>query len=441
MPRIGIDFLLGDCLEVMQSLKAESIDSIVTDPPYGLEFMGKQWDCLWDQRRELRNNPSGYTGTDGIRRTKTAAFSQNVPSLSVYRAGMQAQEWHYRWAKEALRVAKPGAYMLAFGGTRTYHRLACAIEDAGWEIRDCIMWVYGSGFPKSLDVSKAIDKAAGVERKVVGSYKAQGTARTLTGNNYGGQGKNVVERDRIYQTAPATDAAKQWDGWGTALKPAWEPIIVARKPLEGTVAENVQKWGTGALNIDGCRVRTGDKLAHGGPLRINSGDTRNGKSLGMFQDGTPNTYEQNARGRWPANLIHDGSEEVLERFPKAGGGFGIRGGSPDGKGIYCKGFPRGNLSTVGFGDSGSAARFFYCAKTSRRERGEGNNHPTVKPLALLRYLCRLVTPPNGLILDPFVGSGSTAIAAWLEGFRCIGIDTEAEYLAIARSRLCKLSRS
>jgi len=341
----------GDCLEVLRTLPAASVDAVVTDPPYGLSFMGKRWDY-------------------------------DVPAVDV-------------WA-ECLRVLRPGGHLLAFAGTRTQHRMAVRIEDAGFEIRDMIAWVYGSGFPKSLDVSKAIDKAAGAEREVIGSYKATGTARNskhIGAKTHAAIGEYERDVDCIFQTAPATDAARQWSGWGTALKPAMEPITVARKPLVGTVAANVLEHGTGALNVEGCRVG----------------------------------------GRWPANLIHDGSEEVTELLS-------------------------------------DSARFFYCAKASKRDRDEGlegfearfsptmgngiggkehdpetatpkrNHHPTVKPTDLMRYLCRLVTPPEGIVLDPFTGSGSTGKAAIMERLNFIGIEREAEYCEIARARISKAER-
>jgi site-specific DNA-methyltransferase (adenine-specific) len=371
----------GDCFEVLRTLPDCSVDAVVTDPPYGLSFMGKKWDY-------------------------------DVPSVEV-------------WA-ECLRVLKPGGHLLAFAGTRTQHRMAVRIEDAGFEIRDLIAWVYGSGFPKSLDVSKAIDKAAGVEREVIGvnaELAKKQTAKTDTAayGNYGAAGGVI--------TAPATDAARQWAGWGTALKPALEPITVARKPLSGTVAENVLRHGTGALNVDGCRV---------------GGST----------------------GRWPANLIHDGSEEVVGLFPHTHASHNqTRTESDNQRGVYGGGYHHepGSRKT-GYGDPGSAARFFYCAKASKSDRNEGldgftpattsdgravaadnayqrgkteraNTHPTVKPTDLMRYLCRLVTPPGGVVLDPFMGSGSTGKAAILEGFQFIGIEREAEYVEIAKARI------
>ena len=374
----------ADCLEAMTRAKPESVDAIVTDPPYGLAFMGKRWD-------------------------------HGVPGTPFWGA--------------AFRVAKPGAHLLAFGGTRTYHRLACAIEDAGWEIRDCIMWVYGSGFPKSLDVSKAIDKAAGAEREVVGTklgLPGYHLNAHLGGEAFGEGLSSSTFETRLASsqvTAPATEAAKQWAGWGTALKPAFEPIILARKPLIGTVAANVLEHGTGGLNIGGCRVGMDGGTAKTGDQKFGRDGSNTGASVAV---------KQIDAGRWPANFIHDGSEEVLALL-------------------------------------GEAARFFYCAKASRDDRDEGcgalpmqvhqsgmggampvdddgndpdrfkatsrNPHPTVKPTDLMRYLCRLVTPPNGIVLDPFTGSGSTGKAAMAEGFRFIGIEREAEYIKIARARI------
>jgi len=378
----------SNCLVVMAAMEPESVDSIVTDPPYGLSFMGKDWD-------------------------------HGVPGEAFWR--------------EALRVAKPGAWLLAFGGTRTFHRLACAIEDAGWEIRDTIGWLYGSGFPKSHDVSKAIDKAAGAKREVVGTYDSF-RPNTHADTKYNG---NLHTSGRI--TAPATDAARQWSGWGTALKPAWEPVIVARKPLIGTVAQNVLTHGTGGLNIDGCRIGTNDDLNGGGysggtPKTMFSG-------LGRLQ---PNQFKQ-PLGRWPANIAHDGSEEVLAVFPQTKSGkmmptrtvAGVNGRS-----AYGADAAGGFETMETYGDSGSAARFFYCAKASKADRNSGlpggvvSNHPCVKPESLMRYLVRLVTPPGGIVLDPFMGSASTGKGCAPEGFRFIGIELNDAYCEIAACR-CK----
>jgi site-specific DNA-methyltransferase (adenine-specific) len=407
----AVTILNADCREAMRGMDAESVDSIVTDPPYGLSFMGKGWD-------------------------------HGVPGVEFW--------------TEAMRVAKPGAHLLAFGGTRTFHRLACAIEDAGWEIRDTVMWVYGSGFPKSLDVSKAIDKAASAVREVVSANPNNRPAKTHGGAGFDKLGSGPATIDI---TAPATDAARQWSGWGTALKPAWEPVIVARKPLDGTVAANVLKWGVGGINVDGCRVGMESTI------RPATGKGYEGGWKALETSGS-------TQGRWPANLIHDGSEEVVGLFPQTGKSQGGRSGHTA---AYCGGFKQEHYGDEkpGFGDTGSAARFFYCAKASKADRDEGcdgmeerasssmsgrrtcddvdwkadndvtgrfvtqrrNHHPTVKPTALMRYLCRLVTPPGWLILDPFMGSGSTGKGAILEGFRFIGIDREPDYCAISEARL------
>lgn len=391
------DIHQGDCLDRAKEIPDNTIDAIITDPPYGLKFMGKDWD-------------------------------HGVPGVHFW--------------KEFLRVSKPGAHLLAFGGTRTHHRLMVAIEDAGWEIRDTLMWVYGSGFPKSLDVSKAIDKAAGVEREVIGkgvSGNPQTHKTHNMGNDIASWGYEFGGAFNI--TTPNTDAAKQWDGWGTALKPAWEPIVLARKPLDGTVAGNVLKWGCGGLNIDGCRV----------PVNPNVDDmlrttTRQKRISETWKNGSGFKNETNAltgvpeNGRFPANLIHDGGEETIACFPNAPGQqAAITGNEPTANGFSGPVKYGGNKNRVSFptprGDSGSAARFFYCAKASKSERGEYNNHPTVKPLALMEYLCKLITPPNGIILDPFMGSGSTAIACINLDFDFIGIEQDQHAIDIANRRI------
>jgi len=399
----------GDCVSVLATLEDCSVDAIVTDPPYGLAFMGKKWDY-------------------------------DVPSEDVWR--------------ECLRVLKPGGHLLAFAGTRTQHRMCVRIEDAGFEIRDMIAWVYGSGFPKSLDVSKAIDKAAGAEREVVGrrTDRAATPKRDIRGGRLIGADTNV---DLSAITAPATPEAKQWEGWGTALKPAMEPITVARKPLVGTVAENVLQHGTGAINVDGCRVGT-EVVGWSGAAA--GGNTWDASNCGLQKPG----HARPVTGRWPANLIHDGSDEVVGLFPVTTSNVRV---SED-KDAPGATFSLGRTGTTprGHTDSGSAARFFYCAKASKADRDEGcegleerkagamsgvetregkptnhpmrtNHHPTVKPVALMTYLCRLITPPGGIVLDPFMGSGSTGKAAILEDFRFIGIEREAEYIEIARARI------
>jgi DNA modification methylase len=409
----------GDCLEVLKTMASNSVDSIVTDPPYGLSFMGKKWDY-------------------------------DVPSVEI-------------WA-ECLRVLKPGGHLLAFAGTRTQHRMAVRIEDAGFEIRDMIAWVYGSGFPKSLDVSKAIDKAAGAEREVTKRHVQSATRP----DEHAGASAHITMPNSWDITAPATEAAKHWQGWGTALKPALEPITVARKPLgEKTVAANVLEHGTGAINVDGCRVESnGEHMVAGTVTKRStvSGDERQGKALGMYGEGTSFRPTNSPLGRWPANLIHDGSEEVVGLFPVTGASKATPRNNGDFKSV-AKGRDLPHV-TYGHDDNGgSAARFFYCAKASKKDRDEGceglelnargrtcydsqyhegggklpprtgNNHPTVKPTALMRYLCRLVTQPGGVVLDPFMGSGSTGKAAVLEGFQFIGIERDAEYLEIAKARI------
>jgi len=414
--------LKGNCLDTLKTLPDCSIDSIVTDPPYELGFMGKSWD--------------------------STGIAYNV------------EMW-----RECLRVLKPGGHLLAFSGSRTYHRMTVAIEDAGFEIRDQIMWLYGSGFPKSLDVSKAIDKAAGAEREVVGQRQGRGNEASNAGHEYG------IKAGLMDITAPATPEAQQWQGWGTALKPAHEPICVARKPLTGTVASNVLEWGTGALNIDGSRVGSETIVTRGGRSDSVTGDERTDASLGMYGAHEPLNTEHT--GRWPANVIHDGSDEVLAGFPRqAGAGGKASGPTLTGESTSTsRGLFGGVEDTPFYGDSGSAARFFYCAKASKSERNAGleglpekgkvfngqsgepagkaegsvedkfstkpaqNFHPTVKPLALMRYLVKLVTPPGGTVLDPFLGSGSTAVAAILEGFEWVGCEMTEDYWPIIEARV------
>ena len=383
---------LGDCLATLRTMPDNCVDSIVTNPPYGLSFMGKRWDY-------------------------------DVPPVEV-------------WA-ECLRVLKPGGHLLAFAGTRTQHRMAVRIEDAGFEIRDMIAWLYGSGFPKSLDVSKAIDgklttgrSDSTALREVNETRPGEATVRPQSQNGHAGFVGSGDVGPSVKRDTPATDAARQWQGWGTALKPALEPITVARKPLVGTVAANVLAHGTGALNIDGCRVGTTD----------DTGRTRT-TALGRMNDDAwrpkPQHSESHDLGRWPANLIHDGSDEVLHAFPQAPGQMAKASTSDTqraGQNTYGV-MARGSNGAEPRGDTGSAARFFYCAKASRSDRGAENTHPTVKPTDLMRYLCRLVTPPGGVVLDPFMGSGSTGKAAVLEGFQFIGCEMSPEYMAIAQARI------
>lgn len=340
--------------------------------------------------------------------------------------------------KEVARVCKPGAILLAFGGTRTFHRLACAIEDAGWEIRDTICWLYGSGFPKSLDISKAIDNSAGVERKVVG---ASGNGRPNRAGKFSHSlAQPQTEGGSI--TAPATDSAKLWNGWGTALKPAWEPIIVAMKPLDGTFSENAQKHGIAGLNIDGARIHSpGSEARDYTVKRLKPGATLN-KTGGNWRPEDGEEYRGTTKaGRFPANLILD--EVAAEMLDEQSGDLQsglMNPGQPRnasmGKGGYMGDFPDTCTLTGTYGDSGGASRFFYTAKASRSERGEGNDHPTVKPLDLMKYLCKLTsTPTGGKILDPFAGSGTTLVAVREMGRTCVGIELEESHCKIVIERL------
>lgn len=365
--------ICGDSLEVLKDFEDNYFDSVVTDPPYGLSFMGKSWDY-------------------------------DVPQVELW--------------KEVYRVLKPGGHILSFAGSRTYHRMAVNIEDAGFEIRDMLGWLYGSGFPKSHNIGKAVDKLQGNEREVIGDRKVL----NMNGGNY----KNTF--DKTDKHFDITKGNSKWEGWGTSLKPAHEPIVMARKPFNTSVAENVLTHGTGGINIDECRVGTEVLKEH------ISSKTAGGERIGQIKAGmvTPERV-----GRFPANIIHDGSEEVLEVFEES-------------------------------------SRFFYCAKASKAERNMGcddldykyyaagnqaqaelkkgnlefnanhsfgkvskskNNHPTVKPIKLMEYLIRLVTPKEGIVLEPFAGSGTTLIACKQQGFNYIGIEREQEYCDIAEARL------
>lgn len=369
-----VQIRLGDCREIIATLPDCSIDSIVTDPPYELGFMGKKWDAT------------------GI------AYDLTL------------------W-EQCLRVLKPGGHLLAFGGTRTYHRMTCAIEDAGFEIRDCIVWLYGSGFPKSHDVSKAIDKAAGAEREVVG-------VNTMV-NVYRNHGPfDALEEGDIYEkspiTAPATDAAKQWAGWGTALKPAHEPIVVARKPLIGTVAANVQQPGTGALNIDGTRVP--------GPIEGDPNRFAETDGASFVQGGFTTPPVVYSGGRWPANVITDGSIETeWVRY------FYVAKPSKRERDAGIRNLEHTSVPTL----EGALADVEKMDDLSKKflSKPRANHHPTVKPLALMRYLVRLITPPGGTVLEPFAGSGTTIMAAVMEGCNAIGCELTAEYLPIIEGRV------
>jgi DNA modification methylase len=425
----------ADCLVAMKRLEANSVDSAVCDPPYHLTSIVKRF---------------GAVNAAPAKRGKTGAYARAS-------AGFMGKQWdggdiafQPKVWREVFRVLKPGAHLIAFGGTRTYHRMACAIEDAGFEIRDCIQWLYGSGFPKSHDVGKGIDRMADAERPVVGAGKP--VKRMIPGADQNEDGWEKTN-GRVYvpgQRPPVTEDAQRWDGWGTALKPACEPIVLARKPLEGTVAANVLKWGTGALNIDGCRVEI-DGVSPSIVRREAAAKSGNFGRLGDKTNGEVGKFRANGNrdaglanylegkdgdklGRWPANVITDGSEEVVSAFPDVGDSH-----PPDNEGSVRDNrvFGRDERPREfhpGFADASSAARFFYTAKADSDDR-LGSKHPTVKPVDLIQYLVRLVTPPRGLVLDPFAGTGTTGEAAWREGMRAVLIEREAEYQDDIRRRM------
>lgn len=404
----------GDCLDVLATLPDASVDAVVTDPPYGLEFMGRGWDAPW-QERDI-NTDAGFHG-GGI-------FEDGGRFPNVRAVEMRAfQEWVEQWAMECLRVLKPGGHMLAFGGSRTWHRLAAGIEDAGFEIRDSIAWLYSQGFPKSMDVAKAIDATLGAQRPIVGSAHGAGSSRTASLGVYASE---------YEQTEAATDEARAWEGWGTALKPAFEPIVVARKPLAGTVAANVLAHGTGALNINATRV--------GDQARVNApGGT--GKRVAMGGGWREDAAPREAVGRFPANVIIDESQAAAldaQSGNRPSGAWDGKRNKPKTGGVYGD-YAMQQQAAPREASEGGASRFFYTAKASGAERPnvDGVQHPTVKPLDLMRWLVRLVTPRGGVVLEPFAGSGTTVEAAVSEGFRCIAVEREAEYLPLIESRLVK----
>lgn len=446
----------ADCIDAMRQLPADSVDAIVTDPPYGLEFMGKEWDSFRGSNSGIKkpSKKAAGIGTNGAPVFSPNRRNQKCPECGKWaydHAGRKCecggwkqpaqvaysnafQSWCEAWAREALRIAKPGAHLAAFGGPRTFHRLTAGIEDAGWEIRDSLAWMYGSGFPKSLDVSKAIAPAAGAEREVVGE-RTRATTRPPAPD----QSRGVAYRygGDVQDTAPATPAAAEWAGWGTALKPAYEPIILARKPLRGTVAANVLAHGTGALNIDATRI-DGTKAQRG----------ERRTALGRVNDDgwKPKPVRaDDASGRWPANVVLDPEAAKLldEQTGDLPAGVAVRHRGVPSNGVTGWGAKAPGTPDVGYGDSGGASRFFYTAKADAEERvapdGTRNTHPTVKPTDLMRWLVRLVTPPGGTVLDPFAGSGSTGVACRAEHVRAILIERDAEYARIIASRLAQLS--
>ena len=416
-------------MTALKELPDNSVDSVVTDPPYGLSFMGKHWDY-------------------------------DVPSVDLW--------------KEVLRVLKPGGFLLSFAGTRTYHRMAVNIEDAGFEIRDMISWLYGSGFPKSLNIGKQIDKIQGNDREDLGEYDTRSKYDNCERKSIGDVSKTIYKAGIKDTKSQLTKGNSDWEGWGTALKPACEPIVVARKPLsEKNVASNCLKWGTGGINIDGCRIDlNGDKKIGG------FGSAKSGYQNGEFGDNGNEDYKckwkENTQGRFPANIILDEEAgKILDEqtFGKVGNGHWSQ--------TKVTGFGEfGNGKSEYFGvgekdkEKGGASRFFYCAKAGKKERNLGceeleeiesvfpgantfdeygnrirkdgsiipplkskNNHPTVKPIKLMQYLVKLVTKNGGVCLDPFLGSGTTAMACIKEGMNYIGIELEEEYIKIANARI------
>lgn len=415
----------GDSHDVLPLLEPDQFTACVCDAPYHLTQASRKG-------FPRKNNPETPFG-----RTRLGSKGFMGKTWDGGDVAFQPKFWG-----EVLRVLKPGVTLLAFGGTRTFHRLACAIEDAGFELRDCLMWLYGSGFPKSLDISKAIDKAAGTRREVIGRRKHPTLKDTnkLEEQANAAHGRNVWAREWEI-TAPATELAQRWNGWGSALKPAWEPIVMAMKPLDGTFAENAQRHGVAGLNIDGSRIGVGDGGQRDGEKTARKRYADRGAT--NFAP-TPGPRGGDARGRWPANLLLD--EQAAEQLDAQTGIIksGLMKAGQQRKASKGGGGYHGNMpvtiSHSTYGDSGGASRFFYCPKASKRDRTcDGqveNNHPTVKPRALMEYLCRLVTPPDGgLILDPFMGSGSTGIAALAAGNRFVGIELEPESFEIARQRI------
>jgi len=431
----NMKLLLGDCIDKLKELDDNSVDSIVTDPPYGLSFMGKKWDY-------------------------------DVPSQEIW--------------EECYRVLKPGGHLLSFAGSRTYHRMAVRIEDAGFEIRDQIMWIYGSGFPKSLNIGIQVDKKLGNQREVVGE-KVRGDVQKAKENG-AGYLADPANRNNTkqfgYGTQTITKGNSEWEGWGTALKPAHEPIVMARKPLsEKTVVDNVLEWGTGGINIDASRIGVDENDPNHRSIDNKNVHTTNFANNGNPRpDKIPNQESQiNPQGRFPANIIFD--EEAGKILDEQTGE--LKSGDMPGKykgwgknGIY--GSADNELEQTYYGDSGGASRFFYCPKTSKTDRNEGlddfedkeapkrddgqpygmntnkfrpdgserkpvqpkkNNHPTVKPTDLMLYLIRMVTPKSGTTLDPFMGSGSTGKAAVRGGFDFVGIEMDKEYMEIAKARI------
>lgn len=459
----------GDCIEVLKTFPDNYFDSVITDPPYCLSTIKRGGETNWDRENykkdELDNGGSVFT------RQIKGFMGKEWDNDIAFRVGL--------W-KEVFRVLKHGGFLLSFGGTRTYHRMACAIEDVGFEIRDMIEWVYGSGFPKSLNIGKAVDKLQGNKREIIGFSNSLIGRNKCNNETFGQSIENKKNNPYKKSGYPIEKGKTEWEGWGTALKPAHEPIVMARKPLsEKTVAENVLKYGTGGINIDGCRVGIEIQKPSTMPdLRDVGAKSKEAieiykLSFGQVENAKRKEYVPQVAGRFPANLIHDGSDEVLEIFPETNPSRRtLMGTGGDDKGNKIYGHYKDIQSIMGHNDSGSASRFFYCAKASKGERNYGcdeiepkmqfittegnqtykniiargrnpenqnkprhNNHPTVKPIALMEYLIKLVTRKNGLVLDCFMGSGTTAVACLRLGYNFIGIEKEPEYIKIANARL------
>ena len=475
--------LLGDCIDKLKELEDNSIDSIVTDPPYGLSFMGKDW----DKKKATQETKSQVVKGLGAG-MKMTTLADNI----------EFEKWVTEWSMECMRVLKPGGYMLAFGGSRMYHRLASGVENAGFEIRDQMMWIYGSGFPKSHNIGKAVDKQGGnslgkevaelvKEKRLemgLSTIKLAELGKFYGNKNHGGTVSNwetgrgsitpeqfnklieilnlennpIIETKREFISNESnwgkegitslptsgewtkTKGNSEWEGWGTALKPAHEPIVMARKPLsEKTVVDNVLEWGTGGINIDDSRIGTTKRT----PGYKNPGNTMSGDSeWNKLYPGTQREVDTN-EGRFPANVIFD--EEAGKILDEQTGIIKTGDIKPyksnTTSSIYGDSgfFKNTDVKTTNFkGDTGGASRFFYCPKTSKTDRNEGvdgNVHPTVKPTDLMLYLIRLVTPKGGTTLDPFMGSGSTGKAAARGGFDFVGIEMEDEYMEIAEARI------
>ena len=421
---MNIDLRQGDCLEVLKTIPDNSIDSVVTDPPYHLTSIVKRF---------------GKEGSAPAQFGKDGAYSRASK-------GFMGKEWDggdiaFRtdvWS-ECLRVLKPGGHLLAFSHSRTYHRMAVAIEDSGFDIRDQIMWIYGSGFPKSHNIGKSIQKLSG-DIKVVGKKTGMGT----TGNSYVSSNEKYIGGDKgVYKKEyDDIEINNDYEGWGTALKPAHEPIVMARKPLsEKSIAENVIKWGTGGINIDECRIPANWEDERP-PSWFNSGKSKSGEPTygGNLKTLTDSTLGErlNDGGRFPANIILDEEAgKILDEqsgISKSTGAVRKKDTDTNPTSIDFK-HKEGELSNPYAGEIGGASRFFYCPKTSKKEKGDENNHPTVKPLKLMEYLIKLVTPKGGLVMDCFMGSGSTGVAARNLGFKFIGIEREQEYMDIAKQRI------